>query len=296
MNAADNRLVSIKKWLEESLSPLYDAREAKNISELVIQSCFGWRRADQLLNAESRLSESDILKIVPIKRRLVNSEPLQYVLGWAHFYGLDLMVNESVLIPRPETEELVNRILNSHKEQELSLLDIGTGSGCIPLAIKSERPDWNVEAYDVSSEALSLAIENSERLKLRVEFLNIDILKAEPLLNSWDIIVSNPPYIPQADKSAMAKQVLDFEPEIALFCPNDDALVFYRSIVEFAAKSLKPSGELWFEIHEGKASEVMALFDATTWESPVLFQDLQGKDRMVMGRLLGDEPFVKFMQ
>ncbi len=286
MNAADNRLSSVKTWLQNSLQAVYSDREAKNIVEQVIETCFGWGRAEQIMNAETRLSESEMLKVVPIKRRLINCEPLQYILGKAQFYGLELMVNESVLIPRPETEELVNHILQSHQEDKINLLDIGTGSGCIPLAIKSQRPKWNLEAYDVSESALATASANAEKLDLAVRFSKVDILQAETGSMSWDVIVSNPPYIPNDDRTAMSEQVLKFEPGLALFCPNDDALIFYRKIIDFASRSLNPSGELWFEIHEKKATEVIALFDSKTWETPILFQDLQSKDRMVMSRLL----------
>ena len=286
MKAADNRLSSITRWFAQELNSLFDEREARNISLIVVEEILGFNRPEQIIQSEERLSESDILKLYRVKERLLKPEPLQYILGKTWFYGLELSVGPEVLIPRPETEELVDQILSHHPEGNKRVLDIGTGSGCIALSLKSRRETWTVTAWDVSEEALERARKNAQLNKLEVAFEQVNILNQFPTVDSWDIIVSNPPYIPHGEAPSMPELVLKNEPALALFCPDDDPLLFYRKIADFAGLQLRDSGELWFEVHENLAPRVLELMAERCWEPVVVMQDLQGKDRMIRARKL----------
>jgi release factor glutamine methyltransferase len=220
---------------------------------------------------------------------LLKQQPVQYVTGTAWFYGMELMVNPQVLIPRPETEELVEWIVNDVRmvrqlaDADMRMLDIGTGSGCIPLALKKELPAADVWGIDVSPGALETAKANATQQQLDVRFEQVNVLdeQATATLPFFDVIVSNPPYIKQSEHTSMQQQVLAYEPALALFVPDEDALLFYRVIAALAKHKLARGGSLYFEINEALGNEVVELLKATGYKDVTLKQDIFGKDRMV---------------
>jgi release factor glutamine methyltransferase len=236
------------------------------------------------------LSEENILLFEKIKKRLLSYEPWQYVVGKGDFYGLKFKVNSSVLIPRAETEELVHWILEAIKKEKISsatLLDIGTGSGCIPITCKHKNKTITAFGMDISEDALSVAKQNAASLNTDVSFFQDNILNTQSIDNEWikdiqfDIIVSNPPYIPFSEKSVMHKNVLDFEPHLALFVENDDALIFYEKIAFFAQKKLKKGGFLFYECNEFNAKEVVQVLENQGFAEVILQKDMSGKERMI---------------
>lgn len=278
----DNSIHSVINYFEEKLSETFSSREIKLIARSFISKRLGWKASDFISRKEEKVSESDLLFFREKIKQLLSGVPFQYVLGETFFYNILLKTDKRALIPRPETEELVDWIVNEHKDQkDLKILDIGTGSGCIPLAIKSVMPKFQVTGVDVDSEALSLAKENAISLNLEVDFIQHDILSSEDLDREWDMIVSNPPYIPLKEKSQMAKHVIEYEPELALFTTNENPLVFYEKIADFAALKLSKDGWLYFEIHESNADKVVQLLENRNFQSITVKKDLQGKDRMI---------------
>lgn len=247
------------------LLPIYGKREASYIQSLILPEL-------------NELTDKQLNKVI---ERLRASEPWQYVLGKEWFYDLEFKVTKDTLIPRPETEELVFNILKNHSENPLQLLDIGTGTGCIPIAIQSERPQWEVSACDISKEALKIAQENNETHQTNVQFFEEDILNPSDSSKKWDIIVSNPPYIPLQEMELMQMNVLDFEPHQALFVSNEDPLIFYRKIGEFAKTHLKPSGHLYFELNEFYAEATKELIQNLGFKNVEIIQDLSEKNRML---------------
>jgi release factor glutamine methyltransferase len=230
-----------------------------------------------------------MLLVYKAVKRIANKEPLQYVLGKAYFFGMDLHVSPAVLIPRPETEELVRWILetikpNNHSVSNSnsvhSVLDIGTGSGAIALALKKSQSTWNVSGCDVSKEALQVAEKNSNEFQLEVEWKEVDILTQDFPGGNWNTIVSNPPYIPVSEGSEMRPSVVEHEPHLALFVPENDPLLFYRRILELANKC-ETVNQVFFEIHENYASETLTLGESMGWKGE-LKKDLQGKARMLL--------------
>ncbi len=267
----------------ESLSVEFGKGEATQMARIVFEDVFS---ITNFLRKET-LTAAQLAKLDAIQIRLLTHEPVQYVVGMTYFYGLKFKVNPAVLIPRPETEELVEWILADHAPQKnLRFLDIGTGSGCIPITLKAKAPNYHVAALDVSREALAVAKENARLNTVEVHFQELDILKKEnwDQLPSYEIIVSNPPYIPTEEKQLMFANVLDHEPEIALFVSDEDPLIFYRTIVEFAREHLVPGGWLYFETNEYNATEVEAICFRAGFFDIEKRKDLQGKDRMVKAR------------
>ena len=277
-----NKVVDLRNYAAQAIAQVCDFREAENIVFEIFEHYLGWKRTDVVLNAQERISESEMLLVYKAAKRVAKGEPWQYVRGTAYFCGMELKVNSSVLIPRPETEELVEWIRYSHSSDALTLLDVGTGSGAIALALKSYSADWNVHALDVSETALKVAKENADTIFLKVHFHHLNALEAALPEFGWDIIVSNPPYIPRKEKSQMIPQVVNHEPSLALFVPDEDDLIFYRRIIE-EGKRLK-CRTIYFEIHEARAEGVMNLFEVNGYESELKL-DLQKKPRMVRGFL-----------
>ena len=285
--------------LRERLAGSYEASEAAAIAALVLESVTGVERNSLGLYTDRQLTPEQQVQVLAHAERLAAEEPVQYVLGEAWFYGLRLYVDRAVLIPRPETEELVDWIvrdlraahpelaqkgpLDADRTDLLKILDVGTGSGCIALALKSAMPRAEVWGCDVSEAALNVARRNGSDCNIRVDFQGIDFLDEaqQRLLPSVDVLVSNPPYIPLRDKESMHGNVVRYEPHGALFVPNDDALLFYRAIARFARKRLHPEGVIYLEIHEGLGKDVEALFRNEGFPSVELRKDMQGKDRMV---------------
>ena len=265
------------------LSPTVGEGEARSIARLVFEDVFDWRpgRRDRAMKAE------EVEQLQQITIRLKALEPVQYITGRADFYGLQLHVTPAVLIPRPETEELVEWILDHRSDFSgtSTIFDIGTGSGCIPLAIKQNWPAASVHGLDLSKAALAVAQENATSLSLYVQWLEADVLnKANwASLPACDIIISNPPYIPHQEAALMPDSVKQYEPSMALFVENEEPLIFYRTIMELAQQKLKAGGILFFECNEFNAEEVDQLGRQLGFTNTELRRDLQGKWRMWKG-------------
>lgn len=284
MFVKNNSLAAVLDYFKNGLAERFTEREIRTISRALVCERMNWTEMDFITNANATFSESDLLFFRAKLKALQNNEPFQYVLGKTYFYNLTLKTDKRALIPRPETEELVHLILTENKNTQQVVLDIGTGTGCIPLAIKKAQPSWEVFGLDQDDKALELAKENKESNNLAVHFVALDILDEsswEQFDQEFTIIVSNPPYIPYSERSRMAKHVVDFEPEIALFVDDHDPLIFYKKIVKFAKSKLSEKGLLYLEIHEDLATEVRTLLEAENWNALRVLQDLQGKNRMV---------------
>ena len=272
-----------KDRFHKSLDPIYGTGEVKSLFGLCCEHYLSLNYADQLLNMERTLSSSESVQLDKVLLQLELQKPIQYEMGFAYFCGLKLLVNQSVLIPRQETEELVDWILKDcPDDRPYQIADLCTGSGCIALALKSNRKSANLYAFYISKEAIELAIRNCNLLELEVNFQLNDVLNDDYLGDhQFDVIVSNPPYVLESEKSLMSKNVVNHEPHLALFVPNDDQLVFYRAIAQSAFKALKTGGSLYFEINETKGNAILELLTNTGFEGTVIKNDLNGKMRMV---------------
>ncbi|HVM89660.1 MAG TPA: peptide chain release factor N(5)-glutamine methyltransferase [Puia sp.] len=280
---------------------IYDDREAAAIANLVMENITEWKRIDRVLNKNVPLSlpKTELLK--RYTEELSAHKPVQYVLHEAWFAGMKFYVDENVLIPRPETEELVEWIVRevqhsdsavsspmTDNRQPLTVLDVGTGSGCIPIALKKKLPGAEIFSCDVSEAALYVAKKNAQENNTEINFLHIDFLKEEQRdqLPIVDIIVSNPPYIPLTEKITMQQNVIGYEPHLALFVEDDNALMFYEAIAAFAKTKLKPRGTVYVEIHEELAPHVKKLFSFSGFQQVEIKKDMQGKDRMIKATML----------
>jgi len=273
------------QYIEKELSGFYPATEVRGFSRLIFEHVCGLSYTQQILRRKEELDTDSKQEIRKIVERLKSYEPLQYILGETEFFGLKLKVAPGVLIPRPETEELVQWIVESVKDKPVSVVDIGTGSGCIALALKNELKDARVTGIDFSETALKMAHENARENQLPVSFVQADILNWEKYnWEPFDIIVSNPPYVRELEKRAMHSNVLKYEPGEALFVSNDDPLIFYREIGKFAQIFLKEGGELYFEINENLGRETEKLMSDFNFRDVVLKNDLHGKERMLRCR------------
>lgn len=269
--------------LKTQLTALYDPAEAGNIADWVVEALTGYRLSERVRHAGQLLSEAQAAQLATYTAQLLQHRPVQYVLGESYFYGLKLWVDESVLIPRPETEELVDWALKGIGQQPgTAVLDIGTGSGCIPLAIKKNRPGAVVHALDISDQALAVARRNARDLELEVGFRKCDVLDPAQWedLPRFDVIVSNPPYITLPEKDSMMAHVLDYEPHLALFVSNNDPQQFYKAIELLARKKLAPGGQLFLELHRDFAAETTRYYQDKGWHT-VLRKDMQDNDRML---------------
>ena len=276
----NNKISTLKEFALQRIGEVYDAREARNVVNELFRHYLNFSAADLVVKANDTVSESQMLLIYKAAKRIAEHEPLQYVLGSAYFFGMDLHVNSSVLIPRPETEELVRWILETIKPNNHAVIDIGTGSGAIALALKKAQPNWNVCGLDVSKEALQVARRNSTELQLEVAWKEVDILAENLPEGNWTCIVSNPPYITVSEGNEMRTSVVQHEPHLALFVPENDPLIFYRRILELANKC-ETVKQVFFEIHENYATETLALGEQYHWQGE-LKKDLQGKCRMLL--------------
>lgn len=270
--------------------PPYDESEAKAVIRMVLEVVFGFSLADLYSDKVNELSSDEEEVLREIVGRLQKGEPVQYVLGQSDFCGRAFTVRPGVLIPRSETAELCEWITARHAHSNhLRIVDIGTGSGCIAVTLALNLPHPRVEGWDISSEALRIARENNERLKAGVRFLKKDILapglseKAAKDKGEIDIMISNPPYICMKERGKMERNVLDYEPETALFVPDDDPLRFYRAIAEYGKTALKPGGELYFEINPLYAGELKAMLEKTGYGNLEIRKDQFGKQRMMKG-------------
>jgi release factor glutamine methyltransferase len=267
--------------LLNNLNSIYDERESSAITDLVFERITGLKKIDRIFNKNENLSEQNASLLKKFINQLMSHKPVQYVLGEAWFYGMKLFVNEHVLIPRPETEELVQWALGSLKKKA-KVLDVGTGSGCIPIVIKKELPSAEVYACDISEDALAVAKKNAEAQGTQINFKRLDFLRQEQrsFLPGFDLIISNPPYIAFQEKSEIDKHVVEYEPHLALFVPDADDLIFYRQLVEFGKTHLHPAGFMFMEIHYAKAAAVAELFRSNAYKSETR-KDMHGNDRMI---------------
>lgn len=270
-----------QQQLLTSLHELYDNREAANIADWVMEHVTGMRKIDRIMHKQSPLAPDRLAQLEQYTRELLAHKPVQYVLHEAWFCGMPFYVDENVLIPRPETEELVEWVVEEAGNAQ-SILDIGTGSGCIPVSLKKKLPQVKVYSCDVSAPALMVAAKNAAAQNVTVHFMQADFLNADtwPSLPEVDIIVSNPPYIPHHNQLSMLPNVLAYEPHLALFVPNEDPLVFYDAIARFAKQRLLPGGSIFAEIHEDLGEQTKTLFESKGFVAEVK-KDFQGKNRMV---------------
>lgn len=309
------------KFLKE-LSSLYDEKEMESFFYLILENFHQIKRIDLALNPEMEMNSSQLLRWERVLSDLKKQKPIQYILGETEFYGLRFLVNSAVLIPRPETEELVALIINQNSKfqippepkvnraklkSKLKILDIGTGSGCIAISLAKNISNAEVYAIDISEKALAVAQKNAEINKVKVNFIQADILKINnleqlppsnfhlPSSNShlpssnfqlpttFDIIVSNPPYVRNLEKAEINPNVLEYEPHLALFVEDEDALLFYRKIAQLALNNLTPNGKLYFEINQYLGKETVALVESFGFRNVVLHKDIYGNDRMIEG-------------
>lgn len=279
-------LNDIKQALKKQLANQFETVELNPILSILTEYITGWDQLHQSLHKDSPLSAEHLLAFEAAAAELATGKPIQYITGKAWFMGEAYQVNEQVLIPRPETEELVDWILEyaEIKGKALRILDIGTGSGCIAIALKKALPEATVAAIDISPNAIKIATTNAHSLKAEIEFILLDILNTAFLPGQYDVIVSNPPYIPINEMVDMELQVTAHEPNIALFVPDEDPLVFYKAITRLAKLHLSPNGQLFFEIHYDQGESMVQLLDGMHFHAE-LRADLFGKDRMIRASL-----------
>ncbi|MCG2610547.1 peptide chain release factor N(5)-glutamine methyltransferase [Flavobacterium sp. SM15] len=277
-------LKDYKNNFTQELSLFYDEQEIESFFFIVMEAFHEMKRVDLALNPNFELDGMQLLQWETVLSQLKEHKPIQYILGETEFYGLPFFVNENTLIPRPETEELVDWIIKENsKDKELKILDIGTGSGCIAISLAKDLPNAKVYAMDVSEKALEIAQKNAKRNKVTVIFLHQSILETEDLLATFDIIVSNPPYVRNLEKEEIKKNVLDYEPHLALFVEDTDALLFYRKISELAVKNLSENGQLFFEINQYLGKEMTDLLGNLKFQNIELRKDIYGNHRMLKG-------------
>ncbi|MFZ1496330.1 MAG: peptide chain release factor N(5)-glutamine methyltransferase [Saprospiraceae bacterium] len=276
------KINEVSATLIASLQKNYEEREAEAITKLIFKDVLNVKD----IRSKKNLSDEQLFAIVSIQRRLLLHEPVQYILQKAHFYGLDFFVNESVLIPRAETEELVYNIIQYNQKnyfnQAIKILDVGTGSGCIPITLKHKLPNVTCTGIDISEAALQVADKNAAQNKVDIEFLQADILIKTTFekLATYDIIVSNPPYILPDEKKLIPQHVLGYEPHQALFVTNNDPLQFYNAILQLADNHLVENGSVWLETNEFYNNEVCALFSTHNYTVKSI-NDMSGKKRFI---------------
>lgn len=271
-------------YIRNSLINYYSQHEIESFISIIFENIYNYSKHDIILNEKKIIPESDVNRIQEIIKRLKNFEPLQYILGETEFYGLRFEINRNVLIPRQETEELVDLILKKHKNNSLKVFDIGTGSGCIPITLKKYNPNFNVYSCDISEEAIKVADKNAIKNNVEIKLRIYNILSLDPFEeNQFDILVSNPPYVTEKEKALMERNVLNYEPYLALFVPNHDPLLFYDAIIQKSVYLLKANGEIYFEINEAYGNEVKELLDNNNFESNII-KDINGKDRIAFGK------------
>lgn len=253
------------------------------MAKIIFENMKGWSPVDVAIKSNEEMTDFMTGKIDKVVDRLVAHEPIQYIFGNTVFYGLKLRVTPDTLIPRPETAELVDIIVKDRADKDMRVLDIATGSGCVALALGRNLPFADVTATDINEAALSVARENAKALKVRVDFVEADILKGEPSdAGEFDVIVSNPPYIAESERASMEANVLEHEPAMALFVPDSDPLRFYRAVLEYGNVHLAPRGKIFFEINPLYASELMALAQSSGYADVQLQRDTSGKQRFAI--------------
>lgn len=278
----------LKKYFVDAISELYPSEEVQSFFNLLSEKHLGLSRIEMALHPDKTIPEEQISMFKEAVQRLQQFEPIQYIIGETEFFGLTFKVDKNVLIPRPETEELVTWVISDFRFQisEFRILDIGTGSGCISVALASKLPETNITAVDISVEALEIAKQNASLNKVNVDFKKVDILNSK----NWNLvfedlnfncIVSNPPYVRELEKELMEPNVVKYEPVTALFVKDDDPLLFYRKIAQFGKKYLKHKGLLFFEINEYLGESLIVLLKEEGYSEIEIKNDIFGKDRMI---------------
>ncbi len=277
-------LKELKEHFSVELSSVYNHHESESIFFLAIEDVFNIKRTDYLLKKDEEVNRPKIEIINLILSNLKNNKPIQYILGYEYCNDLKFYVNEHTLIPRQETEYLISLIINKNKNKEkLNILDIGTGTACIAINLKKYLKNSNVQACDISDKALKTADKNARLNKTEINFYKLDIIKNqnETFNKSFDIIVSNPPYVTEEQKKEMHKNVIDYEPHTALFVPDSAPLKYYEAITNFAMINLKTGGQLWFEINEKFGKEIKSMLEQNCFSGVEIIKDLNNKDRIV---------------
>ena len=280
MRIASNRIRDIKTFAQKELKDIYSENEIRSMITLLIEHFTGLDSIKQSIEPQTTVLESDLLELNFAIKDLKKEKPLQYIIGKTIFYDLEILLNQKVLIPRPETEELVDLIIKENKDRnDLVIADLGCGSGAIALALKNNIPQSKIYAFDIEDEAIEQTKDNSKRLNLEIDIQKKDILNPSFTNIEFDIIVSNPPYVMENEKPLMKNNVLNYEPHTALFVENNNALIFYKAIAEFAKTNLKPKGKIYLEINENLAKGTSELFSELNTE---IKKDLFGRDRFII--------------
>lgn len=275
----------IYTYIKQSLSGLYSEPESTAIAKAILTDVFHLSTIDLYAGKDIIFSKNDYERLADILNRLKRHEPLQYIIGEVNFFGLSLHVAPGILIPRPETSELIEWILNDHQQQSnLHVLDIGTGSGCIAIALAKHLPKCHVEAWDISPKSIEITNENSKKNNVLIRALQRDILQDQDFDIKVDILVSNPPYIAEEEREDMDRNVLEWEPSTALFVPDNNPLIFYKRIAEIGNRILNENGCLYFEINQRYGEETFLLLQNMGYQEIELRKDISGNDRMIKAR------------
>ena len=283
MKMPNNKLSSVNQYFHLKLDSLYESNEVDSFFWILVNAELNLERLDYMKDPDLRMSESQLLSFITFTRRLAKFEPVQYIAGHTDFMGLNINVSPSVLIPRPETEELVNWVVsNVSLELPLEIIDVGTGSGCIALSLKNKLPNSYLTGVDVMRNALELAKENGELNNIHVDWKMRDALNMPHDVNKYDVIVSNPPYVLDSEKSQMSDNVLKYEPHTALFVENEDPLLFYEAMSNWAYEGLKKEGKIFFEINEKYAPQIKEMLLECGFGNIEIKRDIFDKERMVM--------------
>ncbi|MBV1922611.1 MAG: peptide chain release factor N(5)-glutamine methyltransferase [Flavobacteriaceae bacterium] len=278
-------LRELKIEFQNTLKDVYPSEEVQSFFSILSEEYLGLTRIDIVLKADTLVSEEKTNRFLDAIEQLKKHRPIQYIIGNTEFYGLPFKVSEHVLIPRPETEELVDWIVNDiQKQDQIKILDIGTGSGCIGISLAHNLKKASISVLDVSEEAISVARENATQNNVSVKFLQEDILECQQLPEKYDVIVSNPPYVRISEKTEMKNNVLKHEPDLALFVENNDPLLFYEKIASLAQEYLKVGGSLYFEINEYLGNDMNQLLELKGFKGVILKKDMFGKERMIKCR------------
>ena len=280
-------LKEFKLFFSEALSAIYPKTEIESFFFILMEEILELQRIDTVLKPHFLITEEKLIDLKNILKRLLKEEPIQYILGNTEFYGLPFLVNKNTLIPRSETEELVawviaeTNLLVTNKQKEISILDIGTGTGCIPISLAKNLSAVHISAIDISLEALTIAKQNALLNNVTINFIAADILKTKVLTQQYDIIVSNPPYVRELEKVEIKNNVLENEPHLALFVANDNPLIFYSKIADLAKQHLSKTGILFFEINQYLGKETLIMLQEKGFKNIQLKKDFLGNDRMI---------------
>ena len=284
MKVPSNKIGDIRSYYAQQLFKIYDERETETFIFMLLEEYAGISKSEIIINPELTINESELLNIHFAVKDLKNFKPIQYILGKTEFFGIPILVNPDVLIPRPETEELVDWVIqDANKDKQSSILDVGTGSGCIAIALKNALPKATIHAIDNSSKALEIANQNALMNQADIKFSQLDFLEKKDWnnLGQYDIVISNPPYVRHMEKVEMKKNVLNYEPESTLYVDDNNPLIFYKSIAEFGLDHLKINGSIYCEINQYLSKETVKLFGSYGFKDIQLKKDFKGNDRFI---------------